>query len=104
MDTQLKRGIVEACVLKVLEESDNYGYQIVQDLTGIIEINESTLYPILRRLEERKCLTIYTVEHSGRLRRYYKITSEGRQEITDFLKDWSEVMVVYDFIKGGQKP
>jgi PadR family transcriptional regulator PadR len=103
MDTQLKRGFVEACVLKVLEGSDNYGYQIVQDLNGIIDVNESTLYPILRRLEERQCLTIYTIEHNGRLRRYYKITDDGRAEIAGFLKDWGEVMVAYEFISGGKK-
>ena len=101
MDPQMKRGIVEACVLKALERQDNYGYQIVQDLSGIIEISESTLYPILRRLEEQKCLSVYSVEHNGRLRRYYHLTDEGKTEIMAFLKDWSDVMAAYDFIKKG---
>jgi PadR family transcriptional regulator, regulatory protein PadR len=103
MDAQLKRGIIEVCVLKDLERQDNYGYQLVQDLQGVIDISESTLYPILRRLEEQECLTVYSIEHNGRLRRYYRITEKGRSAIADFLKEWSDVMVVYDFIKRGKK-
>ena len=78
IDPQLKRGLLDVCVLSLLRRGDSYGYQIIKDLSGCIEISESTLYPILRRLESGGCLTVYTVEHSGRLRKFYRITPRGR--------------------------
>ncbi|MGX8852370.1 PadR family transcriptional regulator [Amedibacillus sp. YH-ame10] len=103
MDIQLKKGLLEICVLTVLKKEDSYGYKIVKDISPYIEISESTLYPILRRLESNECLDIYSVEHNGRLRKYYKITNEGLAAIDDFLNDWQQVMDVYDFIKGGNE-
>lgn len=100
MDAQLKRGILEACVLAVLVRGDSYGYQIVKELSAYIEISESTLYPILKRLENSACLCVYAVEHNGRLRKYYKITQQGRERIGEFLNDWETVLKVYQFIKG----
>lgn len=98
MDIQLKRGLLEVCVLKVLEVNDSYGYQIIKDILPCIEISESTLYPILKRLESSNMLTVYSVEHNGRLRKYYKITDQGKQKIEDFKKEWREVLDVYAFI------
>lgn len=98
MDAQLKRGLLEICVLTVLTRGDSYGYQIIKDVSPYIEISESTLYPILKRLESSHCLAVNSVEHNGRLRKYYKITEVGRQRITDFLDNWKEVMTVYNFI------
>lgn len=98
MDIQLKRGILEICVLAVLNRGDSYGYQIVKDVSAFIDISESTLYPILKRLETSNCLTVYSVEHNSRLRKYYKITDIGQEKIKDFLEKWKEVMIVYDFI------
>ena len=103
MDIQLKKGLLEICVLTVLSKEDSYGYKIVKDISTYIEISESTLYPILRRLETNECLNIYSIEHNGRLRKYYKITDKGRLSIDEFLADWQQVMKVYDFIKGGNK-
>lgn len=100
MDAQLKRGMLEACVLAVLQRGDSYGYQIIKDLGACIEISESTLYPILKRLETAGCLTVYTVEHNGRLRKYYRIMPAGRQRVQEFLQDWKTIMDVYEFIKG----
>lgn len=100
MNPQLKKGFLEYCVLVVLLKSDSYGYQIVKDTSEIIEITESTLYPILKRLEANKSLETYSIEHNGRLRKYYKITTIGKQHINDFLKEWDEVLVVYNFIRG----
>ena len=77
-----------------------YGYQIIKDLGACIEISESTLYPILKRLETAGCLTVYTVEHNGRLRKYYRIMPAGRQRVQEFLQDWKTIMDVYEFIKG----
>ena len=99
MDVQLKRGLIEICVLSLLSQKDSYGYQLIKDLSAVIELSESTLYPILRRLESAQCLRIYTREHDGRLRKYYAITKEGRERIVEFLTDWKDVMRVYDFIR-----
>ena len=102
MDIQLKKGLLEFCVLAVLKKSDSYGYQIVKDISTCIEIPESTLYPILKRLEAASYLETYSVEHDSRLRKYYRITEAGKEHIKEFLEDWHQVMEIYEFIKGGQ--
>lgn len=99
MDAQMKRGLIEACILRLLMKGDSYGYQLVRDAEEVLTISESTLYPVLRRLEAAKALTVYSMEHNGRLRKYYAITDEGRKRIEDFLKEWEDVMKVYDFIR-----
>lgn len=100
MDIQLKRGLLEVCVLKALEKNDSYGYQIIKDISPYVEISESTLYPILKRLENADALTVYTVEHNGRLRKYYRITEKGKERIEVFLSEWREITEIYQFIKG----
>lgn len=100
MDIQLKKGLLEFCVLSALEKSDSYGYQIIKDISSCIEISESTLYPILKRLEANNYVETYSVEHNSRLRKYYKITNTGKERIKEFLDDWKEVMKIYYFIKG----
>ena len=100
MDTQLKKGLLEMCVLAVLKRGDSYGYQIIKDISVCITISESTLYPILKRLENNGCLTTYSVEHNGRLRKNYKITEVGEQKIQEFLDEWDQVMEIYYFIGG----
>ncbi len=104
MDAQLKRGMLEACVLAVLAKGDSYGYQIVRELSSKIALSESTLYPILKRLESSQCLNVYTMEHNGRLRKYYQITDQGRAKIQVFLTEWEEVQRVYQFIRGVVMP
>lgn len=99
MDIQLKRGLIEVCVLKVLDRDDSYGYQLIKDISPHIEISESTLYPILKRLQIANLLTVYSVEHDGRLRKYYQITPDGKKRIEDFIAEWQEVMKVYKFIQ-----
>lgn len=101
MDIQLKRGLLEVCVLAVLNKNDSYGYQLIKDISTCIEISESTLYPILKRLQNGKMLVEYSSEHNGRLRKYYKITEIGQQRIADFLDEWKEVTEVYQFIAVG---
>ena len=99
MDAQMKRGLFEACILKLLTQGDSYGYQLVREAEEVLSISESTLYPVLRRLETAGALTVYTMEHNGRLRKYYAITDTGRRKIADFLTEWEDVMKVYDFIR-----
>lgn len=100
MDVQLKRGILEVCVLSSLLREDSYGYKIIKDLKGHqMDISESTLYPILRRLEGAGMLKVYSKEYNGRLRKYYAITQEGREKIREFLEEWKTVDAAYAFIK-----
>lgn len=100
MDIQIKRGLLEVCVLAALSRGDSYGYRIIKDIEPFISISESTLYPILRRLEEGKHLTVYSVAHNGRLRKYYRITDEGMCRLKGFSQEWAEIMNVYRFITG----
>lgn len=100
MDAQLKRGLLDVCVLAAIKREDSYGYKIIKDISPYVEISESTLYPILKRLENSGCITVYTIEHNSRLRKYYKITQAGIDRISDFLGEWQSVMMAYDFIKG----
>ena len=98
MDIQLKRGLLDVCVLAAIKNEDSYGYKIIKDLKPCIELSESTLYTILKRLENAKMLTVRTVEHGGRLRKYYHITQEGRIRIEEFKAEWREVMSIYQFV------
>ena len=98
MDAQMKKGMVEVCILSLLSRGDSYGYQLIKDIAPIMDLSESTLYPVLRRLEAAQCLTVYSVEHNSRLRKYYAITDMGRQRIAEFMQEWADVKKVYDFI------
>jgi PadR family transcriptional regulator PadR len=98
MDVQLKRGLLDVCVLAAIKNEDSYGYKIIKDLKPYIELSESTMYTILKRLENANMLTVRTVEHRGRLRKYYHITNLGRERITAFKKEWEEILSVYRFI------
>ena len=98
MDNQLKRGLLDVCVLSAIKNEESYGYKIIKDMKPYIEISESTLYTILKRLELAGMLTVRTSEHGGRLRKYYHITKMGLKRIEDFKKEWDEVISIYQFI------
>ena len=98
MDIQLKRGLLDVCVLAAIKNEDSYGYKIMKDLKPCIELSESTLYTILKRLETANMLTVRTAEHGGRLRKYYHITKDGLQRIEDFKNEWKEILSIYRFI------
>lgn len=98
MDIQLKRGLLDVCVLSAIKNAPSYGYQIIKDIKPYVEISESTLYPILRRLEIGKLLTAESCEYNGRLRKYYNITNEGKLRIEEFKKEWQEVISIYKFV------
>lgn len=98
MDIQLKRGILDVCVLAAIKNEDSYGYKIIKDMKPYIELSESTLYTILKRLENAKMLTVRTAEHGGRLRKYYRITDEGIKKIEDFKCEWKEILSIYRFV------
>ena len=98
MDIQLKRGLLEICVLAAIKNEESYGYRIIKDVAPFVEISESTLYPILRRLEAGELLTVRSAEHNGRLRKYYRITAAGRERLADFAREWGEMMAIYQFV------
>ena len=98
MDMQLKRGLLDVCVLAAIKNEDSYGYQIIKDVKPYVDISESTLYPILRRLEAAELLTVRSAEHNGRLRKYYRITDAGRERIEAFKAEWAEIMSIYQFV------
>lgn len=98
MDIQLKRGLLDVCVLAAIKNEASYGYQIIKDIKPYIELSESTLYTILKRLETANMLTVRTVEHNGRLRKYYYITAEGRKRIEEFKVDWKEIISIYRYV------
>ena len=101
MDIQLKRGLLDVCVLAAIKSKDSYGYQIMKDMKPYLELSESTLYTILKRLETANLLTVRTVEHGGRLRKYYHITGAGLKRIEDFKGEWEEILSIYRFVTKG---
>ncbi|HAE88280.1 MAG TPA: PadR family transcriptional regulator [Clostridiales bacterium] len=98
MDIQLKRGLLDVCVLAAIKNEDSYGYKIIKDLKPYVELSESTLYTILKRLEAASMLTVRSAEHDGRLRKYYHITRAGVGRIEDFKNEWKEVVTIYHFV------
>ncbi len=101
MDIQLKRGLLDVCVLAAIKNEESYGYKILKDMKPYLEMSESTLYTILKRLELANMLTVRTVEHGGRLRKYYRITRAGLGRIEDFKEEWLEVKAMVQFVTRG---
>ncbi len=98
MDVQLKRGILDVCVLAAIRNEDSYGYKIIKDVKPYVELSESTLYTILKRLEAANMLTVRAVEHAGRLRKYYHITAAGIKRIEEFKQEWEKIIAIYQFV------
>lgn len=98
MDVQLKRGLLDVCVLAAIKGEDSYGYKIIKDMKPYIELSESTLYTILKRLEKADMLSVHTAEHGGRLRKYYHITEKGLKRIREFEVEWKEILAIYQFV------
>ena len=103
MDIQLKRGLLDVCVLAAIKGEDSYGYKIIKDMKPYVELSESTLYTILKRLEAANMLSVRTAEHGGRLRKYYHITDRGRKRIDDFKMEWEEILSIYQFVTKGDE-
>ena len=100
LDAQTKRGVLEICILAALRRGDSYGYELIRTLSACVTVSESTLYPILRRLENGGILSDYSIEHNSRLRKMYHLTQQGEAQIADFLKSWQEMQKMYNFIRG----
>ena len=102
MDIQLKRGLLDVCVLAAIKDEESYGYKIIKDMRPYVELSESTLYTILKRLELAEMLTVRSAEHGGRLRKYYRITAAGLARLAEFREEWREVMAIYQFVTKGE--
>jgi PadR family transcriptional regulator PadR len=102
LDPQLKKGLLDACVLHVLQKGDTYGYKLTQEISEFMKTSESSLYPVLRRLETQGCLETYSSEHSGRLRRYYRITADGILRLNEYKEELLEQRKIIDYIIGGE--
>ena len=98
MDIQLKRGLLDVCVLAAIKNEASYGYKIIKDMQPYIKLSESTLYTILKRLELAEMLTVQMSEYGGRLRKYYHITPAGIRRIEEFKEEWKEIMSIYRFV------
>lgn len=103
MDAQRKKGILDVLVLSVLEEEPSYGYQIIRSVSEVMPVSESTMYPILRRLENSDLVTTFSGEYNGRTRKYFSITESGSARIDDFLREWDEMKAVYEFVSKGRR-
>ena len=101
MDAQLKRGVLDVCVLAAIRNEDSYGYKIIKDVSSVLKLSESTLYTILKRLEEAKMLLVKSTLYEGRVRKYYHITEKGIERINEFKNEWKEIMAIYQFIDRG---
>jgi len=99
MDSQLKKGLLEGCVLATLRDEESYGYKIIGQISPYVEISESTLYPILKRLEASGAVVVKNRLFNGRLRKYYRITDVGRQRLKEFYGDMEQVLSIYRFLQ-----
>ena len=98
MDMQMKRGLLDVCVLAAIKNAESYGYKIIKDMKPYMEMSESTLYTILKRLEAAQLLTVRAAEHGGRIRKYYRITEAGLCRLEEFKEEWKEIVSIYRFV------
>ncbi len=98
MSFQLGGTLLEACVLSILEKEDAYGYKLTLELKEAVDISESTLYPVLRRLQKHEFLTTYDVPFQGRNRRYYKIALKGHEQLTLYRQEWRQYQANINYI------
>ena len=102
MNIQLKKGVLELCVLSLLKTDDRYGYELVAEISKSISISEGTIYPLLRRLKNEGYVETYLEESSeGPPRKYYKLTDKGEQMREEFLDDWNSFIDGVKTIIGG---
>ena len=105
MNTQFRKGIIEMCVFALINQKDMYGYEIVQSLAEFTEINEGTIYPILRRITKEGYFTTYLKESSsGPARKYYAITPLGKMFLSDLKKEWKDISQMVEMILSSPSP
>lgn len=90
--------LMDFCVLSLLRKKDRYGYSFTQRMQRVMDISESTIYPVLRRLKKNKLVSTYNVEYQGRNRKYYKITEMGLEKLDEYQREWEEFKMIIDTI------
>lgn len=104
MEFQLGSTLLDACVLSILHEKDTYGYQLTQEIKQTLDVSESTLYPVLRRLTKETYLETYDLQYEGRNRRYYKLTAKGKEQYENYYRAWKQFEEqVNTIMEGGMK-
>lgn len=103
MNFQLGSALLDACVLAILHKEDTYGYRLTQEVKEVMEVSESTLYPVLRRLTKDAYLETYDQEHMGRNRRYYRLSESGKLKYEEYEKEWQAFKTKIDGILEGDK-
>ena len=104
MGFKIESALLEACVLSVLSEGDTYGYVLTQSMKKVLDISESTLYPVLRRLQKDEYLRTYDQPYQGRNRRYYSVTEKGKQRCEMYREEWKRYKDQIDFLLiGGER-
>ena len=98
----INTGLLDACVLAILSRGDEYGYRLTQEVKQVMDISESTLYPVLRRLQKNGWLSTYDEPFQGRNRRYYRITNTGLEQHRLYLSEWKEYRKRIEEIFGGE--
>ena len=90
MGFKIESSLLDACALAILHRGDTYGYEITQEMKKSIVISESTLYPVLRRLQKEELCRTYDQPYQGRNRRYYSITEKGEKQLQEYVGQWNE--------------
>lgn len=101
MALKIESALLEACVLSVVKKGDTYGYVLTQSIKKVLDISESTLYPVLRRLQKDEYLRTYDEPYAGRNRRYYAITEKGMQRCEEYVKEWNDYKQKIDELLSG---
>ena len=101
MGFKIESALLEACVLSVLSKGDTYGYVLTQSMKQVLDISESTLYPVLRRLQKNEYLRTYDQPYQGRNRRYYSVTDKGKEQCEIYKKEWKEYKEQIDSLLSG---
>lgn len=104
MNPQFKKGVIEMCVLKMISDKDMYGFEVIETISKEIDVNENTIYPILRRLTKAECFETYTESMSvGAPRKYYKITKLGIEQLNDYESEFGKfIKSVYRILGGSE--
>ena len=104
MAFKIESSLLDACALAILKRGDTYGYEITQEMKKAIVISESTLYPVLRRLQKEGFCMTYDQPYQGRNRRYYSITEKGEAKLAEYKKEWNDYVSAIEMLLSGVKP
>ena len=103
MGFPISAGLLDSMVLSVVDREDTYGYEITQFIRSAVDVSESTLYPVLKRLQKSELLETYDKEYMGRNRRYYKITEPGQDKLVEYRREWEDYSMKISALFSGEE-